>query len=695
MKVRRTLLMVLLLGAAWTLPALAQTAEPDPLDPAHGISLPCEALGTPGLVPRSARNIAHVANVCGFVGTDIEFQSRMASDGLHDYAFVGSMGSGMQIFDITDPARPMEAGGYDDPGWEDDIQVWGDLAVLGFDPLVVTPKTSACLMAKSATAGGIDIVRLRFDSATARFTTELVDCVPNLFGGSANLGGGAHNAQIHPSGEWVAMLNPRGHGSVDVVDLRDGDARHTYRIVQDGSLANVACTAAGRPFQCISNGRSGTWSPHDLHFSRDGNTMYVAAVGNDTVIVDVRNALDGQVSTIGVAPNVIDSEDNPNNVSISHQSDVSADGKLLVVTDERGGGLDNTECNTGPNGMIGAAHFWAIAPITGRAETANASASNPVKLGIWVYPNPGLLVDPLEPALAAIGRTERACTIHVFRLGGNGGLSPGEAYPGLDGVSRLPNRQLTTAHYGAGVWWLDFSAPATAADGLAEEPRSTWANTRGWNVMPGADTWSAKEYKGYIYASDMGRGFDVYSFTTCQDAGCVLRPTNTPGSAAGGGKLDQDFATLTILRGSAPGGEAQFGMDVRYAAGAATPVGSLAFQDKALKRKVQSTAIDSLTIAGQRATITGRATVDGVPGVGFVIDVEDLGKAGADTFRIVLADGYAAVGVLSKGNITVDGGLTLGGVGLALPWLPTALASVSRPLGTPPRGRSVRGVRRP
>src|SRR4026207_1581282 len=80
------------------------------------------------------------------------------------------------------------------------------------------------------------------------------------------------------------------------------------------------------------------------------------------------------------------------------------------------------------------------APTTGRPDTANASPSHPVKVGIWVNPNPGLLVDALEPALAGIGRTERACTIHVFRIGGNGSLSPGEAYPGMDGVSRLPNR---------------------------------------------------------------------------------------------------------------------------------------------------------------------------------------------------------------------------------------------------------------
>jgi hypothetical protein len=630
---------------------VAVAASNDPLDPAHGVSLPCESLSTPGLVPRSAKNLAHVANVCGFVGTDIEFQSRMANDGLHDYAFVGTMGAGLQIFDITNPARPMEAGGYSDPGWEDDIQVWGDLAVIGVDPIEVTPKTSACLAQYSAVDGGIDVLRLSFDPATARFTTSLIGCVPNL------AGGGAHNAQIHPSGQWVAMMNPRGDGSIDIVDLRNGQMRHTYRFVQSGSLTSASCPTTGVTFTCVSIGRGGNWSPHDLHFSRDGKTAYTADVGDDTVIVDVSNVLNGKMSIIGIAPNHIDAVDNPNNVAISHQSDITPDGKLLVVTDERGGGLTQTACNGDPNGIIGGAHFWAIAPITGRPDTANASPSHPVKVGIWVNPNPGLLVDALEPALAGIGRTERACTIHVFRIGGNGSLSPGEAYPGMDGVSRLPNRQLTTAHYGSGVWWLDFSGPASSSDGIAEDSRSTWANTRGWNVMPGADTWSAKEYKGYIYASDIARGFDVYSFTTCQDAGCVLRPSNTPGSASGGGKTVAEFAEFTITKGSGIGGTGQFGFDVRYVLGAANPVGDLHFRNKTTGLRVDATSIESLTIAGPRATITGRATVDGTPGVAFFAEVEDLGKAGADTFRIVLGSGYGAFGVVDKGNITVSGGI--------------------------------------
>jgi hypothetical protein len=214
-----------------------------------------------------------------------------------------------------------------------------------------------------------------------------------------------------------------------------------------------------------------------------------------------------------------------------------------------------------------------------------------------------------------------------------------------------------TAHYGAGTWWLDFSGPSRSDDGVAEDPRSTWGNTLGWNVMPGAETWSAKEYKGYIYTGDMTRGFDVFSFTTCQDAGCLLVPANTPGHAGGGGKLESELAAFTITKGTAVGGTGQFGLDVSYVLGAAAPVGTLHFRDKTAGVTVDATAIDTFTVAGPRATITGRATVSGSPGVRFFVELEDLGKAGADTFRIVVGSGYGAFGIVDKGNITVTGGL--------------------------------------
>jgi hypothetical protein len=498
-------------GVAWA-------SQEDPLDPAHNIALPCELVRTSGGIPRSALDIKHVANVCGFVGTDIEFQSRRANDGTHDYAFLGTMGAGLRIFDITEPRRPRFAGGYLDPGWQNDVQVRGDLAVIGFDPLTsgINPSTSACLQAKGA-SGGVDLVRLEYDRSTARFETSLIDCV------SASPSGGAHNSTLHPSGTWLAMINPRGHGSVDVVDLRGATPTRTYRIVQNATLANTACTSpALLPARCISNGRAGTWSPHDLHFSRDGRTMYVAAVGNDTVLVDVTNVLSGTVSTIGVAPNdsppTGDVSTNPHDVSISHQSDVTSDGDILVVTDERGGGLSETRCNTSSSGVIGGMHFWALERLSGAPQSTGASPATPKRIGGWFYPNP--LLKPLPLAFTTVPRTERACTIHVFRLGGNGTASPGSVQRGFDGVSSLPRRQAVSAHYGAGVWHIDFSRAPSARDGVTESSFTTWGNTLGWNVMPGADTWSAKEYKGFVYAGDMARGFDVYGFTQCRGDEC-------------------------------------------------------------------------------------------------------------------------------------------------------------------------------
>ena len=613
---------ILLVGQVMPIPG--SFAQEEPLDPIRGVALPCEALSTPGLAPRSAKNLSHLANMCGFVGTDIEFQSRTAADGtVHDYAFLGTMGGGTRIFDITDPAHPTSAGAYTDPGYQNDVSVRGDLLVLGFDSLGVSGATSTCLRDKGSgttglTRAGIDIVRLGFDPVSATFATHLVDCYLSSQGSS-----GAHTVTIHPSGEWISVNT--SFVGVEVVDVR-GSTPVLARFLPDAIVDDA----------------------HDVSFSRDGSTLYSAGL-DSTRVVDVTGVLDGRDPTVlATIPNAAAPDQGADGqiIQLAHQADTSSDGRILVVTDEAGGGVTETGCIQSPTGKIGGAHFWSLDDL-----------GAPRKLGTWVYPNPTLAVDALAPALMAIGRTERGCTIHVFRNGGNGSAGPGPIAPGSDGVSSLPGRELVTAHYGAGVWHLDFAGPSSAADGIAEDPRSTWGNTLGWNVMPGADTWSAKEYKGFIYAGDMARGLDVYAFSDCDGLGCIARPTNTPGSAGGGGQLAGELAEFTILRGTAVGGEAQFGFEVAYVLGAPAPTGGVHFRDRTSGTRVDATAIDSLTIAGSRATITGRATVDGVPGVGFVVEVEDLGKAGADTFRIVTGTGYGAFGVGSKGNITVSGGL--------------------------------------
>jgi hypothetical protein len=493
----------------------------DEIDIAFNVPLPCEAIGAVSATPfgRSNRNIVHVSNTCGIVGTDIELQSRThahadATNHVHDYAILGTMGSGLRIHDVTNPMLPTFAGGYADPGWENDVTVWGNFAVTTFDGVSGEDSTaSVCLKTNypEADGQGVDVFKLNYNPSTAMFTVSNLGCVPDP-------PGGAHNATWNPTGQWFGISNCCSDWALDLVDARGLKFGHIpvhrWRFIDESRATASRCPAPITEAPCVivrgpgGASASGLWEPHDVHFTADGKTMFVAAI-QSTFIVDVSNALNGVVNTLAIIPN------GPASIQISHQADVTSDGAILIVSDEKGGGLTNTECNTNPDGNIGGLHFYALKPLTNLPATNTASLTNPILIGSYYNPNPLLGPDVLQPAIDVLRttfpRTERGCTAHVFRLGGNGNTSIGPGKAGLGGVSDLPKRQLSEAWYGAGVWWIDFSKRSRSDDGIVENPTSTWGNTLGWNVQPGADTWSAKEYKhGYVFAGDMLRGFDVY-----------------------------------------------------------------------------------------------------------------------------------------------------------------------------------------
>lgn len=589
--------------------------EHDETDPFRSVPLACELLSTTQ-PPRTARNIEHVANVCGIVGTDVEFQSRADEAGdIHDYAFVGTMGFGFRIFDITDPENPTSAGAYiATTGWQNDIQVRGDIVVSTFDGVSGEPSAlSPCLLQKDLnddflpnnSQQGVDIFKLNFDPLTALFDVDLIDCVPTP-------PGGAHNATLHPGGKWLAISNSSSDWAVDFIDLTgvlDTDANtgavHTIRLIDESRWnlastfppattrcpigADYACAVLTRPpddalgsdpesvpcggpapVACPADSPYGEESahslfrPHDIFFSEGGGMMYVAAL-QSTVIVDVEALLDGEAPhvndgtqptdhpAVSIIPQLTCPADeyavpgvsqascgeeaetaglnNPHNLQLSHQADTTPDGLILAITDERGGGIQETRCQEDPAGVIGGVHFWALGDIgtVGGIDTSAASPAKPVRLGAYFNPNPGLGVDPFQEDVEDLPRAERACTSHVLRFGGNGTASPGEVETGFDGVSDLPDYEMTLGWYGAGIWWLDASGPSDSEDEIAEEPRSTWGNTLGWIVMPGSEAWSGKTYKivgegddarQYIYAGDMVRGFDIYRFAP----GVVVEP---------------------------------------------------------------------------------------------------------------------------------------------------------------------------
>src|SRR4051812_1016416 len=330
-KPKRIALVALVVGLLASVPVIAALAyDPDATDPARNVALPCEAVSTPGLVARASKDIVHVANVCGFVGTDVELQSRSDITGkVHDYAFVGTMGAGPRIYDVSDPTRPKHVGGYTDSGWENDIQVGGNVIVSTFDGVDgEDSNASTCLKTRypDASGQGVDIYRLDFNEATASFEVNLLTCI-------ANPPGGAHNATLHNGGDWLGISNCCSDWAIDVVDLRNvaaGDAVHRYRFVDESHATADRCPA-GASFKCVvmrrpdGSSASGLWRPHDIFFSRDGKTMYVAAI-NSTWIVDVSQVLAGKMKTIAIIPNeVADGVRDINDISISHQADTTSD----------------------------------------------------------------------------------------------------------------------------------------------------------------------------------------------------------------------------------------------------------------------------------------------------------------------------------------------------------------------------------
>lgn len=411
----------------------------DPVAPAP----PGPSFSHEELSPEVGENLVWHGQIPDLVGTDIEFQERQG----RLLAFVASMGVGFKVVDITDPAHPLVIGVWDSPGWQNDIQVQGGLAILSND-LPPDPNFPTCL--DCGTFEGIELVSVANPTLPLRITDLATD-------------GGAHNTTL--IGTTAYISNP-SRDAMDVVDVSDpAEPRVLVRYASEGSCE-------GSPYECrvIAPGER-DFDPHDitaLTMPDKGHRLYVAAV-RATFILDANDPF--KVRVVSKIPNG-DPAAGYDNIEISHQSDPSPDGRLLVVSDERGGGLD-VGC---PGGGL---HVYDI--------TAEA---NPKKLGVY-FANTSAV-------------TDGNCTVHNFRF--------------------LPDRSvLVTGWYTGGTWVVDMSGPSgdEEFDNSDVNPgqRTTWGRTLGFAIMPGADTWASKspgltaDGRMFIYTNDMVRGMDVFEYT--------------------------------------------------------------------------------------------------------------------------------------------------------------------------------------
>ena len=119
-------------------------------------------------------------------------------------------------------------------------------------------------------------------------------------------------------------------------------------------------------------------------------------------------------------------------------------------------------------------------------------------------------------------------------------------------------------------------------------------------------------------------------------------PTNTPGEVSGGGWIDN------------AGTKVNFGMHAEYRAGSSSASGELVVTDHDGTR-TRSDGIQYVVIDGNSAWIQGPASVNGVSGFTFTLEVTDNGSPGKgnDTWHLVVTDG---AGYHDEMSATLGGG---------------------------------------
>jgi hypothetical protein len=121
-----------------------------------------------------------------------------------------------------------------------------------------------------------------------------------------------------------------------------------------------------------------------------------------------------------------------------------------------------------------------------------------------------------------------------------------------------------------------------------------------------------------------------------------LLPDATPGQVTGGGQAP-------TADGAA---EVAFGVNAKSDNGRLN--GHCNVVDQAADIHLKRLDVTSLVRDGTHATIFGNAILNGAA-TAYRIDVDDEGESGGgrDRFQIVTSSGYAAGGVLARGNIQV------------------------------------------
>jgi len=144
------------------------------------------------------------------------------------------------------------------------------------------------------------------------------------------------------------------------------------------------------------------------------------------------------------------------------------------------------------------------------------------------------------------------------------------------------------------------------------------------------------------------------------DEGCA-------GKVTGGGEID------------VPGGVANFGFVAQIKTTGDLPSGSLEYYNHARSLNVHALSIQTLAVAGTKATFLGECRKNGVTPCTFSVTVEDNAEPGrnVDRFTIAVSDEPVEGGTIMRGNIQIHAGAA------AMSALASAMTTIQQSGGTP------------
>ncbi|MEP0545330.1 MAG: hypothetical protein ABJF88_00195 [Rhodothermales bacterium] len=421
--------------------------------------------------------VAHVPRPDGFFNPDDPGDfSYMNSDFAFrgDHLFLGSF-HGLQIWNIADPSQPTLRLTLPCPGGQGDVSVHGDLLFMSVEEtrgrLDCGPQGVSEVVSDERFRGVrvYDISDVDRPKQVAAVQTcrgsHTHTLVPDVEDDSRVFIYVSGTSQVRPSEELPGCSGRSPDEDpntslfrIEVIEVpldapQDARIVSTPRIFADATSGDIAGLWPGGPHGEGTQETSTTNQCHDITVYPELGLAAGACSGNG-ILLDISDPAN---------PKRIDEVIDPN-FAYWHSATFNNDGSTVLFTDEWGGGLA-PRCRDTDRPEWGANAIFTLED----GELEHASYYK----------------------LPAPQTSEENCVAH------NGSLVP---IPGRDVMAQ--------AWYQGGVSVLDFTDPANPQE-IAYFDRGPMNAKR----MVMAGYWSVYWYNGYLYASEIGRGLDVFKLT--------------------------------------------------------------------------------------------------------------------------------------------------------------------------------------